>query len=227
MEKLLAGYLDFAHHRANTTPDEIKEVCARVVEYGFNGAFVNPAYIPLVREHLAGRAKVGTALAFPLGQETTLVKVASALEAIRLGADELDIVPNLGLFLAGLDMAFSQELKDIVAAIKKHSPGTVVKFILDTGFLDHLPNAPERIKQAAKLVKEAGSDFVKIGSGFGPRGASLNDLKLVREAVGREIEVKVSGGIDTYAQAQAFIDAGASRIGTSHAVEIIKGAPTP
>ncbi len=226
----LAQSLDLANHHAAATPGDIKKICADVTTYGFNAVFVNPAYISLARSHLArlelaGKAKVGTAISFPLGQEELVIKVASAMQAIKAGADELDVVPNLGLFIEGADDQFLVEMKTIVTAVRNQGKTTIVKFIIDTGYLDPLPDASDRIKAAAKLVQESGADFVKICSGMGRRGASLEDLKLVREAVGPDMKVKVAGGITTHAQAKAFLDAGANRIGTSHAIEIIKGTP--
>lgn len=220
----LAQSLDLANHHTNATPDEIKTLCAAVVEHGFNAAFLNPTYIPLAKTQLGGKAKIGTVISFPLGQDTMIIKVAACMEAVKAGADELDIVPNLGLFIAGDENAFLSEMKKIVTAVKNQKQETIVKFILETGYLDPLPDPSMRIKQGAKLIQTSGADFVKICSGMGRRGASLEDLKLVREAVGPDMKVKVAGGIDTYAQTKTFLDAGANRIGTSHAVEIIKEA---
>ncbi|MFZ5845333.1 MAG: deoxyribose-phosphate aldolase [Patescibacteria group bacterium] len=219
----LASFLDFANHHANATPEEIKQLCRGVLEHGFNSAFVNPVYVPLAHELLAGRAKVGAAISFPLGGETRSTKVASCLEAVRSGADELDVVPNLALLLGDSSgQAFLEELREIVEAVKQTKGGTIVKFILETGYL-----TPEQIKLGAKMVADAGADFVKFTTGMGPRGASLADLALVKEAVAGRVKIKVSGGIDTYEEAEAFINAGANRIGTSHAIEIIKEVPAP
>ena len=102
----------------------------------------------------------------------------------------------------------------------------IVKFILDPGYFDKLPDKKEKMQAAALAIKNSGADFVKIGSGMGPRGPNVEDVAIVREAVGPTMKIKVAGGIDTYAEAKAFIDAGAVRIGTSHAVEIVSRAPT-
>lgn len=229
----IAAHLDLANHHADATPEDVKDVCANVLKYGFNGAFVNPCYISLARECLASRAKVGTAFSFPLGQDTLEMKMFAAREAVKLGADELDIVPNNGLMLT--DSGFGQyrdELKSIVDAAKTARPGTIVKFIIETGLFlldetnastDEKDRGEFLIKRSAEAILASGADFVKICSGMGKRGASLNDVRLVKEAIGRApIKIKVAGGIDTIEEVRNFLDAGAHRIGTSKAVEIIK-----
>ncbi|MBI4066270.1 deoxyribose-phosphate aldolase [Candidatus Gottesmanbacteria bacterium] len=207
----LPSKLDLANHHADATAEDVKEVCANVLIYGFNGAFINPYYIALARKELGDRAKVGTALSFPLGQDTLEMKIFAAQQAIQLGADELDIVPNNTLLL-------SDEMRLIVDAARLLRSDIIIKFILETGYL-----TDEQIKRGAAAIVESGADFVKICSGMGPRGASVNDVRLVREAVGTApIRIKAAGGIDTLKEAQDFLAAGAQHIGTSHAVEIIK-----
>ncbi len=222
MDKTLASHLDLANHHAGATPADIKNICASVVKYGFNGAFVNPCYIAIAKEELGDRAKVGTAFSFPLGQDTLEMKIFAAREAIRLGADELDIVPNNGLLLS--DNGFGQyreELLAIVESARASRPDIVVKFIIETGLF--LVDEEFLIKRAAEAILASGANFVKICSGMGPRGASLNDVKLVKEAVGTApIKIKVAGGIDTIEEARSFLNAGAHRIGTSKAVEIME-----
>ncbi|MBU1327028.1 deoxyribose-phosphate aldolase [Patescibacteria group bacterium] len=217
----LAQHLDFANHHASATPSDIHALCKGVMEYGFNSAFVNPCYITLARESLGNAAKVGTAIAFPLGQDTLSIKKTAVNEAVMLGADELDIVPNIGAFLAGEDDAFYAELKAIVESTHMVGKPVVVKFIIETGFFDKLADGKTRIQKASRLIQGSGADFVKICSGMGPRGASVEDVKLVREAVGATMKIKVAGGIDTLREAEELINAGADRIGTSHAIEIV------
>ncbi len=219
MDNNIASHLDLANHHASATPEDIKNICASVIKYGFNAAFVNPCYISLARKYLGARARVGTAFSFPLGQDTLEMKLFAAREAIRLGADELDIVPNNGLLLS--ENGFGQyrdELKTIVEAARAARGDIVVKFIIETGFLEEV-----LIKRAAEAIVASGADFVKICSGMGPRGASLDDVRLVKEAIGNApIKIKVAGGIDTIEEVQAFLAAGAHRIGTSKAVEIME-----
>lgn len=204
-----AQYLDFANHHASATPADIEKLCAAVIEHGFHAAFVNPVYITLAK---GKNVRVGTVVSFPLGQDTIATKVAAVNEAVQLGADELDIVPNIGALTI-------DELKAIVDSARMVGKPVVIKFILDPGYL-----TKDQLASAAKLVQASGADFVKIGSGMGPREPSVEDVKIVREAVGPDMKIKVAGGVDTYEEAKAFIDAGVTRIGTSNAVEIITGA---
>jgi len=222
--KTLASYLDLANHHQDATPEKIKELCGKVKKYGFHAAFVNPCYIRLAKELLGDRGLpagrqgvVGTVVSFPLGQDNRDVKILAAIDAARCGADELDISMNVGLFKAGETDKVLEEMKAIVEAAKNIKSKTIVKFIIETGCL-----TSEEIKKAAKLVLESKADYVKTCSGMGPRGASLEDVKLIKEAIGNRIKIKVAGGIDTFKKATDFISAGVSRIGTSKAVEIIE-----
>lgn len=216
-KQTLAQFLDFANHHQDVTPQTIRELCQKVKEYGFHAAFVNPVFLPLAREVLGQNAVLGTVISFPLGQDTQEIKVAAAVNAVKAGADELDVVMNVGMFKAGEHNFVLEEMKTIVAAAKQAKSSTVVKFIIETGLL-----TDDEIKKAAELVVQSGADFVKTSSGWGPRGASVRDVELIREAVGDKIKIKVAGGIDTYQEASSFIQAGVQRIGTSKAVEIIE-----
>lgn len=216
-KKALAQYLDFANHHQEATPDDIKKLCQAVREYGFHSAFVNPCYVTLAKSLLKSGI-VGTVIAFPLGQETKEIKVAAALDAIQNGADELDMAMNTGLFKAGRALQVLEEMKILVAKVKLLRPATVVKFIIETGLLTN-----EEIKKAATLIQKAKADFVKICSGMGPRGASLEDVDLVKSIVDKKLKIKVAGGVDTYQETVSFIKKGVSRIGTSHAPAIVKG----
>jgi deoxyribose-phosphate aldolase len=228
----LAPFLDLANHHANATPEDIRTLCADVVTYGLHAAFVNPCFIARAKDVLGDRAPAGTAISFPLGQETLASKISAANEAVQLGADELDIVPNLGLFLAGDTNGFLAEMTAIVESARmvgnpfgkaQGKPVVVVKFIVECGHFDSLPDAKKQLTDAALLIRQSGADFVKLCSGMGPRGVSLEDLKTVKEAVGDTIKIKVAGGVDTRQEAETMISAGANRIGTSHAVAIVTG----
>ena len=213
----LAKYLDLANHHQDTTPEAIGKLCEEVKKYGFNSAFVNPCYLSLARELLGNEGKVGTVISFPLGQDTQNTKILAAIDAVKKGADELDICMNVGLFKGGESEKALEEMKAVVQAVKDMKATAIVKFIIETGFL-----TDEEIKKASQLVLESGADFVKTNSGMGPRGASLEDVKLIKEAIGDKIKIKVAGGIDTLKEATDFIQAGVDRIGTSKAVEIIE-----
>lgn len=221
--KNLAAYLDLANHHPSATPQEIKTLCQTVLKYKFNSAFVNPYYVKLAKEVIGQGSKVGTVVSFPLGQDTLVSKIKLALESAGNGADELDICANVGLLKGGLEDDYSQEMKEIVKRVKDDNAEVIVKFIIETGYL-----TDQEIKKASLLVLDSGADFVKTCSGMGPRGASVKDIQLIREAVGQKIKVKAAGGIETRAQAIQLIEAGADRLGTSHAVEIVEGRnPAP
>lgn len=211
-----AHYLDLADHKQIATEKNIETLCSNVLKYGFNSAFVNPYYIVYAKHNLKKESNVGTVISFPLGQETLETKITTAAQAVKLGAHEIDVSLNVAFIKEGFWDKSLEEMKSIVNAARDINPNIIVKFIPETGYLNHA-----EIKQVAELMIEAGADFFKTCSGFGPRGAILDDVKAVRDAVGDRIKIKVAGGISTYEQARAFIQAGADRIGTSKAVEII------
>lgn len=219
-KKNLAKYLDFANHHPDATPEQIKDLCEKVKKYGFHSAFVNPCYIGLAKEFLGTKGIVGTVVSFPIGQDTRDGKVLATIETTRKGANELDVMMNIGLFKAGKYDKVLEEMKAVNLAAKEIRRQVVVKFIIETGFL-----TDKEIKKASQLVLKSRADFVKTCSGWGPRGARLKDVELIRAVVGNKIKIKVAGEIDTYKEAIDFIAAGANRIGTSKAVEIIREIP--
>lgn len=219
----LARHLDFANHHATATPSDIKKLCADVEQYGFHTAFVNPTYVALAKSILATHAKVGCVISFPLGQDATDVKMAAANKAVSDGADELDIVPNLGLYLSGDKQGFIADMAKVTESARMFGKPVVIKFILDPGYFDTLPNKKEVMQDVAMCIQQSGADFVKIGSGMGPRNPTVDDVKIVKEAV-PDMKIKAAGGVDTKEKALALITAGADRIGTSHAITIINGA---
>ncbi|HUV47119.1 MAG TPA: deoxyribose-phosphate aldolase [Candidatus Bathyarchaeia archaeon] len=230
----LASCLDLANHRADASKKDVEKLCQDVLKYGFHSAFVNPCWIrltkttinehfrnyPQTQRYLEGgiirKPKVGTVISFPLGQDTTEMKIYAIRQAIKKGADELDVSTNVGLLKSGKEKIYLKELKRIVKAAKKIRAGTVVKFIIETGLLSE-----QEIKKASLLVLKSGADFIKTCSGLGPRGSRIDDISLIKEAVFDKIPIKVAGGIQTKNQAEKFIQAGASRIGTSKAVSIV------
>jgi len=215
--KTLAQFLDLANHHSESTQNDVCHLCQKVDQFGFHAAFVNPCWVSLAKESLKSEAKVGTVVAFPLGQETQDVKILTSIKAIDQGADELDISMNVGWFKSGQTDKVLGEMKAMVEAVRNLKKKTIVKFIIETGLL-----TDEEIKKASEMVLSSGADFIKTNSGMGPRGASLKDVELIKNVVGDKIKIKVAGGIDTLKKAIDFIQAGVSRIGTSKAVEIIK-----
>lgn len=215
--KNFAKFLDFANHHQDASPDDIRDLCQKVLKYGFHTAFVNSCYVALARDLIQDKASVGTVISFPLGQDEQDIKVLAGIQAARLGADELDVSMNVGLFKTRKYDQVLEEMKAIVQAAKGIRKGVLVKFIIETGCL-----SDDEIKKASELVLSCGADFVKTCSGFGPRGASLRDVDLIKSVVGEKIKVKVAGGIRSFEQAKAFVERGAVRIGTSKAVEIVE-----
>lgn len=217
-QKRLALYLDFANHRPEATEEDIKKLCMKIKEFGFHSAFVNPIYISFAKEQLGEKGVVGTVISFPIGQEITKVKIYSSSLAIKLGASEIDVSMNVGFFKDKKYSMVLDEMRAIVEKVKEIKKSTVVKFIIETGFL-----TDKEIKKASELVFLSGADFVKTCSGWGPRNTTIKDIELIRSVVSNRIKIKVAGGITNHQQALNFINAGVDRIGTSHAVEIIKG----
>lgn len=213
--KSLAPFLDLANHHPNATFADIEGICAKVKTYGFNAAFVNPYFVPFAKQKM-GTEKVGTVVSFPLGQETLELKIASARSSALAGADELDVSLNVGQIKSADWDGLLNEMNQIVHAVKNIDRQKIVKFILETGYL-----TDDEIKQASILVLRANADFVKTNSGMGPRGAAIADVELIKEATGGKIKIKAAGGVDTYEKAVGLITAGAARIGTSKAVEIV------
>lgn len=214
--KTLAPFLDLANHHANATFADIEDICGKVKKYGLNAVFVNPYFVPFAREKMGTAGKVGTVISFPLGQEMLELKIAAAKAAIVAGADELDVSLNIGLVKTGRWEDSLAEMESIVRAVKAVGEQKIVKFILEAGYL-----TDDEIKKTSVLIFRSGADFVKTTSGMGPRGATVSDVELIKQATGGKIKIKAAGGVDTYDEAMALINAGVSRIGTSKAVEIV------
>jgi len=179
---------------------------------------VNPYWVALAaRELESSSVKVCTVIGFPLGANTTATKVAEAEDAIRNGAREIDMVINVGELRSHNHDVVRQDIAAVVAVA--HRSGAIVKVILETALLnDHEKEA------GARIAKSAGADFVKTSTGFGPHGATVNDVALIREAVGPEMGVKASGGIRTLEDLKSMMAAGATRIGASASVKIVEAA---
>jgi len=216
----LAKIIDSTNVKATATKSEIESLCKEAVQYGFRCAVVNPVYVKLAAKLLKGsNVKVCSTVGFPFGVSLAEVKALEAIKAVEDGAEELDMVINLSAFKSG-DYEFVK--RDIAAVVdaKRLSKEIIVKVIIETAYLTR----DEKVI-ACKLVKEAGADFVKTSTGFFGGGATVEDVRLMRQTVGKNMGVKAAGGIRTYADAIAMIEAGANRIGTSTAAAIIKGAP--
>lgn len=201
--------------KPDATKEQIIKVCNEAKEYDFMSVCVNSYYTPLVKEELAGSSvKVCTVVGFPLGQMSTESKALETAYAVECGADEIDMVINVG---ALKDKDYPEVLADI-RAVRAVSKGKTLKVIIETCLLTD----DEKVK-ACELAVEAGADFVKTSTGFSTGGATPEDVALMRKTVGPNIGVKASGGIRDTQTAQAMLDAGASRLGTSATIAIIKG----
>jgi deoxyribose-phosphate aldolase len=210
----LASYFDAALLKTETTAAEIEKLCEEAVRYHFKAVFVNPAYVKFCRNLLDGTGvRIGSVSGFPLGATTTEVKIYEAQENENHGADEIDMVANIGAIKSG---DFSLFEKDVAGVRKALGHNTTMKVILEASLL----TKEEKIK-AANICVDCGADFVKTSTGmFGQ--ATIADVMLLFETVGRKIGVKASGGIRSLQQTLAMIEAGASRIGTSSGGQIIE-----
>jgi deoxyribose-phosphate aldolase len=210
----LAGRIEHTNLKAEATGADILRLCGEAVEYGFYSVCVGPCYVRLARESLGkgSMVRVTTVAGFPLGLSASKTKAHEAQLALHDGADEVDMVMAIGAAREGLwDI-----VGDDIASVRTAVPGMVLKVIIETGHF-----SAEEIARAVKVASDAGADYVKTSTGFGPRGASLEDIRIMREAAGGRAKVKAAGGIRTQEQATAMIDAGADLIGTSSGPHII------
>jgi len=217
-DKSLAHAIDHTLLKPDATQDEIAQLCFEARKYGFASVCINSAHVKLCADLLKGSGvPVCTTIGFPLGATPTDVKVFEAQQAIRDGASELDMVINVG----ALRSRDYELVRGDIAALARacHAGNAILKVIIEAAFL----NDEEKVI-ACQLAKVAGADFVKTSTGFGPSGATPEDVALMRRVVGASMGVKAAGGIRTYADAQKMIAAGASRIGASASVKIIQGA---
>lgn len=214
----LAKYIDHTLLKPDATPAEIEKLCQEARQYGFATVCVNPPFVKQCAQHLRGSdVGIATVVGFPLGAHTPATKVFETEQAIVDGATEIDMVLNVGALKAKQDDLVRDDIRGVVNAA--HRMGIIVKVILETALL-----SDEEKVRASRLAKEAGADFVKTSTGFGPGGATAHDVALMRQTVGPGLGVKASGGVKNYAQAQEMIAAGATRIGASAGVKIIQEA---
>lgn len=216
-KKDLAAMMDHTLLKATATPAQIKKICKEAKEIGAASVCVNPCNVKQVSTELEGSSvKVCTVIGFPLGANTSEVKAFETKDAIKNGAQEVDMVINIGALMAGDTDTVYQDIKAVVDAAE----GTTVKVIIETCYL-----TDEQKKQACEAALKAGAQFVKTSTGFGTGGANAHDVALMREVVGDKMQVKASGGIHTYDEAMAVIDASADRLGVSASLAILAGAP--
>ncbi len=222
-EKEIAGFIDHTQLSACATEDDIKKLCAEAVKYGFASCCVNPYYVPMAAEILRGTGvKVCTVIGFPLGANSIDDKASQAAMCVSEGADEVDMVVNLGAVKDGKWDEVFEEIYAVRCAVDDvdcgESKKIVEKVILETCYLDD-----EEIVAVCQKALEAGADFVKTSTGFGTGGATVHAVELMRKTVGKNMGVKASGGIHSFEEAVAMIEAGADRLGCSASVKIVEG----
>jgi deoxyribose-phosphate aldolase len=227
-QRAFAATIDHTLLKAQATANDIRQLCAEAAEYGFASVCVQPYYVRLAAELLRDApSKVCTVIGFPLGANTTIVKLAEARDALDNGARELDMVLNVGALVSGeaeyciREIHALAELCHAYAASEAERP--LLKVIIETALL-----TTDQKKEACRVVTLGGADFIKTSTGFAHAGATLEDVALLRENVGEAVRVKASGGIRALDFAQALLQAGASRLGVSAGVALLQeltGAP--
>jgi deoxyribose-phosphate aldolase len=216
IDPAIAALIDHTILKADATRTDVIKVCREARQYGFASVCINPFWVPLVRAELAGApVKVCTVIGFPLGATSTESKVAEAAIAVRDGAQEVDMVINVGALKSGDHDIVKADVAAVVKAA--HAGGAIVKVILETSLLTDTEKA-----FACVLAKEAGAEFVKTSTGFSTAGATAHDIELMRQSVGPDMGIKASGGIRSLQDLQAMTAAGATRIGASASVKIVE-----
>lgn len=205
--------IDHTLLKQDASPEQIVKLCEEAKEFDFMSVCVNPAYVPLAAQCLKDSdVKVCTVIGFPLGMNLTKTKVEEAQLAIKEGADEIDMVINVGMLKAGHDDYVEEEIRELKAV----AGSKVLKVIIETCLL-----TDEEKVRACIASKNAGADFVKTSTGFSTGGATAHDVALMRKTVGPKMGVKASGGVRTHEDLMAMVEAGANRIGTSNGTKII------
>ncbi len=205
-------YIDHTILKADATKADVIKICDEAIQYDFASVCINPCWVSFAADYLKDSdVNVCTVIGFPLGANTSSVKAFEAKEAVDNGADEVDMVINIGALKAGDEETVYQDIKAVVEATDK-----LTKVIIETCLL-----TDEEKVIACKLAKKAGADFVKTSTGFSTGGATVHDVALMKETVGDELKVKASGGVRSYEDMLAVIEAGASRIGTSSGVSLM------
>ena len=197
------------------TWEEIRKLCDEAIEYQTASVCIPPSYVQRAKEYVGSRMAVCTVIGFPNGYHTTAVKAAETADAVKNGADEVDMVIDLGWVKDGLYDLAEEEIR----AVKKAADGRILKVIIETCFLTE----EEKIRLCGTVTR-AGADYIKTSTGFGGAGATFDDIRLFAEHVGRGVKIKAAGGISTLEDAERFLELGADRLGTSRIVKLAKQA---
>jgi deoxyribose-phosphate aldolase len=215
-DRAVARLIDHTILKPEATREDVGQVCAEALKFEFAAVCVNPFWTKFVKSELGDSpVKVCTVTGFPLGATSTAAKIAETLAALRDGAEEIDMVINIGALRGGERDIVRSDIEAVVAA--SHGHGAIVKTIIETALLDDAQKA-----LACRLAQDAGADFVKTSTGFSKAGATAANVTLMRRTVGKAMGVKASGGIRTLADLKAMVDAGATRIGASASVRIVE-----
>ena len=218
LEAGFAGLIDHTLLKPEASRDDIRKLCEEAVKFGFASVCINPWNVPLASELVHGSAvKVCTVIGFPLGATLPQVKIHEAEEAIKLGAQEVDMVLNIGALKSGQDDVVESDIRGVVETA--HRGGAICKVIFETSLL----TVEEKVR-ASLASKRAGADFVKTSTGFSTGGATAEDVRLMRAVVGDGLGVKASGGVRSLEDVQKMVEAGATRIGASASVKILEQA---
>ena len=210
----LQKYIDHTNLKMDATTKDIEKLCKEAIQYGFHSVCIHPSYVSLAKELLTkSNVTICTVIGFPLGMNTPKTKVFEAVEALENGADEFDMVINVG---ALKDKDYDYVKKEI-EEVRDVLEGKTLKVIIEISLLNE-----EEIEKMTEICNETYVNFIKTSTGFGKRGASLKDLEIINKKKNDILEIKASGGIKTFKQADSFIKAGATRLGTSSSIEIIK-----
>lgn len=212
-KKKLLGMVDHTLLLQTATWEEIKALCDDAMEYGTASVCIPPCYVKPAKEYVGEKMKICTVIGFPNGNVTTEVKVFETEDAIKNGADEIDMVINIGMLKAGNDTYVLDEIKQM----KKACDGHILKVIIETCLLTE----EEKIKMC-EIVTEAGADYIKTSTGFSIAGATFADVELFAKYVGPNVRIKAAGGISSIEDAEKFVELGASRLGTSRMIKLLK-----
>lgn len=213
----IAQYIDHTLLKPDATEKQIIQLCEEAKQYGFYSVCVNPTWVSLCHEILAdSNEKVCSVVGFPLGANLSGIKATEARFAVDQGADEIDMVINIGKLKSGDWLYCLRDIETVRMAIDSNLFGIILKVIIEACLL----NEKEK-KRACKIADGAGADYVKTSTGFSKYGARVEDVRLMRQTVGNRLGVKAAGGIKTYADAKAMIEAGANRLGCSNSIAIV------
>ena len=218
MKSDFGRYIDHTLLRPIGTVNDIRRLCTEAIEYGMAAVCIFPSYVPMARDLLRNtRVKIATVIAFPFGVTFTEIKEAEMRASAARGADEMDFVINIAALKSGDDKSVEEEMQHLIA--KARTLGVVTKFIIETAYLTQ----DEKVR-ACKIGNRVRPDFMKTSTGYGPTGATVEDVRVMRSNLLPEIQIKAAGGIRSHAEAIQMLQAGAARLGTSSGIKIIEEA---